>query len=95
MPSHDTEQPTPHWHPQRSSRTGADGRIHALEGYRIHVEPMRRNLRDSRRLCDEYTCDACVHSCACLACSGWCLCETPPTPTTYLRPTDTPTERND
>lgn len=81
-------EPRPHWHPRKSHHIAADGRIHALIGYRIHVEPMRRNLRDARRLCDEMTCDACVHDCQCLACSGWCLCDTPPTPAVYARPPD-------
>lgn len=73
----------PHWHPKPSHRIAEDGRIHALAGYRIHIEPMRRNLRDARRLCDEITCGACIHDCSCLPCSGWCLCDTPPEPTTY------------
>ncbi|MGW5441428.1 hypothetical protein [Nocardia asteroides] len=73
----------PHWHPKPSWRIAEDGRIHALAGYRIHIEPMRRNLRDARRLCDEITCGACIHDCRCLDCSGWCLCDTPPEPTTY------------
>ncbi|MGN2642311.1 hypothetical protein ACTD5D_40310 [Nocardia takedensis] len=80
--------PRLHWHPKKSHRIAADGRIHALIGYRIHIEPMRANLRDSRRLCDEITCDACLHDCQCLACSGWCRCDTPPESTTY---TDDPT----
>ncbi len=78
----------PHWHPKPSHRIAEDGRIHALAGYRIHIEPMRRNLRDARRLCDETTCGACIHDCQCLACSGWCVCDQPPEPTTYRdRPT--------
>ncbi len=85
----DTE-PRPHWHPKPSHRISADGRIHALIGYRIHVEPMRRNLRDARRLCDEWACDACVHDCDCFECSGWCLCDTPPKPTAYALPPDHP-----
>ncbi len=75
--------PNPHWHPHKSHRIEDDGRIHALEGYRIHVEPVRRNLRDARRLCDEIDCDACIHDCQCLRCSGWCLCDNPPEPATY------------
>ncbi|WP_225731072.1 MULTISPECIES: YaaA family protein [unclassified Nocardia] len=82
--------PRPHWHPKPSSRRGADGRIHALPGYRIHVEPMRRHFPDARRLCDELTCDACVHTCTCFACSGWCRCDTPPQPTVYTLSTTDP-----
>lgn len=80
---HHPAPPHPHWHPKPSHRIEDDGRIHALEGYRIHVEPVRRNLRDARRLCDEIDCDACIHDCPCLRCSGWCLCDHPPEPTAY------------
>ncbi|MCX4099115.1 hypothetical protein [Nocardia sp. alder85J] len=82
----DTE-PRPHWHPKNSHTIADDGRIHALAGYRIHVDPIRRNLRDTRRLCDETTCDACIHDCQCFDCSGWCRCDTPPESTAYLPPT--------
>lgn len=65
-----------HWHPKRTWVAGPDGRIHAPEGYRVHVEPMRRYRHD--RLCDEITCERCVHDCDCMDCSGWCQCDTPP-----------------
>lgn len=59
--------PRPHWHPKSSHRIADDGRIHALTGYRIHIEPGRRHSRDARRLCDELSCEACTHNCQCFS----------------------------
>lgn len=78
------EAPRLHWHPRKSHHIAEDGRIHALKGYRIHIERGRKHFRDSRRLCDELYCEACTHNCECLTCSGWCGCDNPPEPTTYL-----------
>ncbi|MBS2531962.1 hypothetical protein KGQ20_04180 [Catenulispora sp. NF23] len=59
-----------HWHPRPSSWIGADGRIHAPEGWRTHLVHGVH--------CDERDCEACIHDCDCARCDPWCGCERPP-----------------
>src|SRR2546423_1305614 len=61
-----------HWHPKPSSWIGADGRIHAPEGWRTHL------IHGVH--CDERDCQACIHDCECARCDPWCRCDRPPNP---------------